>query len=138
MIEKTEDIVETTAPKAGAGDGLFGPDPVRLEPCTFAECPAGHRWTPALAIGACPGDKSPVLAIQKVNCPICNEPMIKTSIRTDFVPRGAGISCRCQGQEPQGESLDLTLTHSGWREAETSTLNFEAKRATERSGPKPK
>jgi hypothetical protein len=62
------------------------------------------------------------LAIQQTLCPFCNEPILRTIFRSDFLPRGAGVAKRCQGQAVRGESLDLEMTRTEWREVEAHPL----------------
>src|SRR5579871_3925694 len=67
------------------------PESAPLEPCTFLECPKGHRWTPQLHLAKCGygtpqgwnGCGSPMLAIRMLNCPTCNEPTKKLRLRVD-------------------------------------------------------
>lgn len=111
-----------------------GATPVR---CSTATCLAGHTWPPALLAVKCPADGSPVVAVQKSNCPVCNEPIAKVVIRVDFVPRGAGIVARCAGQQVAGESIDIELVPSEWQEIVSGTRDtrdFESRRSAERVG----
>jgi hypothetical protein len=41
-----------------------------------------------MTIAACPGCGSPFLAIQMTNCPYCNEPTVRTELRSDHIPAG--------------------------------------------------
>lgn len=101
-------------------------------PCSHNECLAGHRWPAILALATCPGCTTPILAVQKTQCPYCNEPIQRTILRSDFVPRGTGIAPRCKGVSPMGESLDIEMTRKGWQEAEASTEPFLVREAKER------
>lgn len=107
------------------------PASAAAQPCSFQECLSGHQWPIILAAATCPGCKGAVLAIQRTNCPICNEPCVRTLLRSDYVPRGAGISARCSGSEPMGESIDIELMRSAWREVESRHENFTAREARE-------
>lgn len=70
--------------------------------------------------------------MQKTNCPMCNEPIGRTVLRSDFVPRGAGVAARCSGQSGVGETLDLEITRDGWLKEQEGFRDFESKRAEER------
>lgn len=107
--------------------------PPRLDPCSFNKCASGHIWPAVLAIAKCPGCAGAVIAVQKVNCPFCNEPIVETNLRSDFVPRGAGMAARCAGQLPTGDSLDIQLQRTAWREVEATTKDFLTREAEERS-----
>lgn len=105
------------------------------EPCSYNECPVGHRWAPLTAVSYCQGCGGPALAIQKTNCPICNEPIVKTVLRSDFVPRGAGLAQRCKKQPVAGESMDLIMERHMWQEIEDLPMKtFEDKKAEEVKG----
>jgi hypothetical protein len=115
--------------------GLFEsqPDP---KPCSWNECTQGHRWTPTILGAPCNGCRVTTIAVKKENCPFCNEPPIRTSLRIDFVPRGGGISMRCKGQEVQGESVDVMLERTQWREVQEKYKTFEEKQQEEASAAK--
>lgn len=95
-----------------------------VEPCSWNECTAGHRWPPVLAVAGCPGCRVPILAVQQVNCPVCNEPMVRSVVRSDFVPKGAGVASRCRGGKVAGESLTLEMERVRWKEVESSQLEL--------------
>ena len=99
-------------------------EPTKLDPCSFSECTAGHRWPPQVALAQCPGCQGPILAVQKLQCPFCNEPVARTVLRSDFVPRAAGVAKRCQGQSPYGESIDLEMQRVQWREVESKQMRL--------------
>jgi len=145
-------VTQTSLPPAGMGLGgstlkFPSPDPnlpsgvpfpeveappTRL-PCSYNECLAGHKWPAQLALANCPGCTGGILAIQKTNCPFCNEPITRSVLRSDFIPRGGGVTARCQGVTGIGESLDIDMCRTSWREAETSTRTFLEQVAQENS-----
>lgn len=94
------------------------------DPCSFNECRSGHRWPAVMAVTRCPGCTGGVLAVQKTNCPFCNEPVIRTILRSDFLPRGAGVGARCQGAKLGGESLDVEMIRSEWQACEEHFTDF--------------
>lgn len=113
-----------------------GPTPPALEPCSYNECTQGHKWPAILALARCPGCTGAIIAVQKTNCPFCNEPTSRSVLRSDFVPRGAGVVARCQGQIPIGESLDVECQRTGWKAAEKETRTFLEQQEAERTGVK--
>lgn len=112
--------------------GLFQ-EITRPAPCSWNECTSGHRWPPTVVTGVCPGCNSTMIAFKQENCPFCNEPMTKTSVRADFVPRGTGITRRCHGQLPPGESIDIDLQRNSWRTAEDGHKTFSEKESEGKS-----
>ena len=90
----------------------------QLRPCSWAECGQGHQWRPTLALTECAGCGSPTLMAKQENCPFCNEPTLRISLRHDVIPRGGGVAKRCEMQKPQGESLDIILERILWKEVE--------------------
>lgn len=111
------------------------PEAKPIDLCSWNECLLGHRWSPSLAVAKCPGCGGQILAVQKTNCPVCNEPVTKTSLRSDFVGRGAGVSPRCLGQKPLGESVDLEMERVEWQQVVKSPIEvFEDRRVKERNG----
>jgi hypothetical protein len=100
-------------------DSIFSEE-IKIQPCTWNECLKGHRWPPAAAIAKCEGCGGPVLAIRMENCPFCNEPNTRVSLRSDYIPRGAGIGQRCKGAKIQGESGDIELVRHQWVEVEAN------------------
>lgn len=107
------------------------PPPVS-NPCSFNECLSGHYWPAILALAKCPGCSGNVIAVKKSNCPFCNEPITRTVLRSDFVPAGAGIASRCQGQPVIGESLDVEMLRTEWKRVQDSTHSFEQQQEIER------
>ncbi len=112
------------------------PPPSSHIPCSYNECLSGHKWPQIILIAKCEGCGGPVLAIQKTQCPFCNEPTVKTQLRSDFLPRGAGVARRCLGEGVNGESLDLEMLRTAWQTDEAGFKDFETKRAAERTSPK--
>lgn len=96
-------------------------------PCSWNLCSSGHRWHPIMVLVGCPACGSQLLAVQNTQCPWCNEPCIKTSLRSDFLVKGAGVASRCTGTQPQGDSLDIELTRTSWSTAETTMKTFDQK-----------
>jgi hypothetical protein len=86
--------------------------------CSWNECLNGHKWKPAVIAVECPECKSPSIMVRMENCPFCNEPTKKISLRSDHIPRGAGVSKRCSGEKIYGESLDIQLEREHWKEFE--------------------
>lgn len=91
------------------------PSPI---PCTYVECINGHRSGAVLAIATCGGCQSPVLMSKLENCPYCNEPISKIVIRNDHIPRGSGVGKRCLGEKVWGETQNIELQKTYWKEAE--------------------
>lgn len=111
-------------------------EPKQIEFCTYNECLSGHRWPPVITLVPCGGCSSAVLAIQKTQCPFCNEPVTHTSIRSDFVPKGSGLAQRCKGQNVYGETLNVEIVRHEWQATEAKSHElFEAKQTKERSDP---
>lgn len=106
--------------------------PVRF--CSFNECSSGHRWPPTLIAQPCPGCQGPILAAQKTQCPFCNEPITRTVLRSDFIPRGGGLVARCAGAAPIGETMDIELIRHEWSACEVDGHKlFETKQSEERA-----
>lgn len=86
-------------------------------PCSYQECVNGHRWTPQIAIVGCNGCHAPSLALRMVNCPICNEPVVKTTLRVDHVGGAHPITKVCQHEMhvgPEYIKCEITHGHTGW------------------------
>lgn len=115
------------------------PFPVEVEPpptslpCSWNRCLSGHTWPVTLAVAPCPGCKASMIAVQKTACPFCNEPIVATSLRSDFLVRGAGVSSRCTGAHMPGESLDIELARTQWSEAEATYQPFLVREAAEKA-----
>src|SRR5436190_878724 len=103
-----------------------------VQPCSWAQCAAGHQWVPTLALVPCEGCKAQALMVKMENCPFCNEPTTKVGLRTDHIPSGAGVAKRCQGQQPPGESVDVVMERSGWKRFEIKEV--ESGKSEEISG----
>lgn len=110
---------------AEVGQNPIFTDQPTVHPCTWAECVSGHKWPIQAMIAACPGCNGAVLAIRQSNCHYCNEPMLRVTMRHDFVPTGAGVVPRCKGATVYGETLDGVIQRNGAAEAEKSHLSFE-------------
>jgi hypothetical protein len=78
-----------------------------------------------MVVAPCPGCQGSFLAVKKENCPFCNEPAVRMSLRTDHLPRGAGNVPRCKGVVPYGESMDITLERNDWKQAEAESKLFK-------------
>lgn len=87
---------------AGA-QAQFG-EVIKIEPCTKNECANGHKWPAQLALANCPGCGSQLLMVRMINCPVCNEPTEKFTVRTDHTSQGFGIAALCRGQAGAAES----------------------------------
>ena len=125
MANQPETPADALLPSSGGQEPIFTDQP-SLALCSYNQCLAGHIWPITLAVAPCPGCKSPVLAIKRENCPICNEPVVHASIRSDNVPRGAGVSERCLGKLGLAETLDIVLDRSQQvKQAEEGMKNFE-------------
>ena len=125
-MEIEETLQETTKTTSGAEEGFSPldspevrfPETKTLLPCSWAECGNGHKWKPVLALVECPECKGPCLMAKMENCPFCNEPVLRVSLRHDHLPKGGGIARRCLGQKPHGESVDIILERNHWKEVE--------------------
>ncbi len=124
-------VIEVLAPNAPFPLGVDPPP--TPEVCSYHVCLAGHKWPMTLAVTKCPGCASSLLAVQKTQCPFCNEPCVRSVLRSDFVVRGGGISARCTGQ-PVQESLDIEMARSSWEQAEATAEPFLVREAREREG----
>jgi|SRR5580700_1300992 hypothetical protein len=113
-----------TPPPQEAQDIFPSSPPTRF--CSWCECLGGHRWAATLVVVPCGGCKCGVVALKKENCPYCNEPVSKISLRSDHLPKGGGMAQRCLGQPVNGETLDIVLEKHAWKEAqEQATLFLE-------------
>lgn len=110
---------------------LFPDSPSRTL-CSWNECLSGHRWPPTILGAPCKACTVSVIALKKENCPFCNEPVVRTSLRVDMVPRGGGIATRCTGQEVVGETVDILLERTEWKEVEASYKDFTMKQQEEK------
>ena len=90
----------------------------QIQLCSINTCKAGHEFRPTAVVTACPECGSPILMVKQENCPYCNEPVVKTKMRSDYIPKGAGLVKRCIGQIPAGETLDIDIERVGWLKAE--------------------
>lgn len=141
------DASETSEPALAAPDGDPRPieppncpfpetdPPPAQAPCSYNQCLSGHIWPAILALAKCPGCTGGVLAVQKTNCPFCNEPITRTVLRSDFVPRGGGVIGRCLGQTGMGETLDIEMVRTEWKSVEGTTRTFLEQEAQEQKAP---
>lgn len=97
----------------------FGERPAPT-PCSFNECINGHRFPPLIQIGKCPGCGSPIIAVKMVNCPICNEPVGRLSVRQEHVPQGGQILPLCAGSPTLNDVMQLDI-HRNHHIAEQTT-----------------
>ncbi len=118
----------TTSPEAPEVLGGVFPSPSIQTWCSWNECLAGHRWVVTMVAAQCPGCKSPILAVRKENCPYCNEPVGKVSLRSDHLPPAGGVATRCSGQIGNGETLDIVLERTHWKEAQDAATLFEERK----------
>lgn len=65
-----------------------------------------------MALVACPGCKEQLLAMMMVNCPVCNEPVAKTEIRSDHMPQGGAITPICRGSASLADITTIVLEHT--------------------------
>lgn len=107
-------VEEQAKEEKGQGDSTNSPDspdstaPAKTLPCSFFSCANGHLWPPEGGFVQCPGCRGPVITLRFRNCPVCNEPGIKWTLRVDRVPVGPGkqplIAAKCRGQEGPAET----------------------------------
>lgn len=92
----------------------FGQAGPTITPCTYNECAAGHRWNPQIQIAACPGCRTPMLAVKMLQCPICNEPVLRMVMRSEHLPQGGQITPLCLGASTLNEVNVVTIerTHA--------------------------
>lgn len=102
-----------------------------IVPCSYVVGICGHQWklihNSNVAFVKCNACECGVLAVKMENCPFCNEPASQMVVRSDYVPRGQGVPKRCQGEIPQGDSLDLVIEKSHWVKAQEGDKTFESK-----------
>lgn len=81
------------------------PEQPKIIPCSSVICARGHEWLAQMQIAKCRGCNSDVLAIRVINCPVCNEPAEKFSLRLDQVATvpalqtGMQITPICRGAQ---------------------------------------
>ena len=115
--------VEGLEPKVASGGqvelvGDIFPTEQPLKLCSWNQCTRGHQWMPVMALAKCPGCGAQALMVKMQNCPFCNEPATKMSLRSDYLASAAGVPQRCKGQTPIGESMDVEFVRHGWQEIE--------------------
>lgn len=91
----------------------------KVELCSNLSCSNGHTWPIEVQVTQCPGCKSPILAIKMVNCPQCNEPSDKMSLRADHLSRGQAITAICHGSASLADThkLVVKLDHAAHEQA---------------------
>lgn len=114
---KNEEKVENSQETFDGGPKVNFPQFVKIEPCSYNECKNGHKFPPQLAIGQCPGCQGPILAVNMVNCPICNEPVDNITLRTDHTKQGMGIPAVCRQQRGLSEVVIIKLKRNHADEA---------------------
>lgn len=102
-------------------------------PCNWNECLGGHRWPVSIVTTKCPGCGADTIAVKMENCPFCNEPASRRSLRVDHIPRGGGMNARCKGQPLCGPSVDVEFECNHWEVAQREVKSFEEKRADEKA-----
>jgi hypothetical protein len=112
-----EELIQTEG-KLGE-EGLWAKE-IKILPCSWIEGVCGHKWVPTLALAGCRGCGSPILMVKQENCPYCNEPAKTVVVRSDHVPKGGGVVERCKGQAPGGETLDIVMERTQWKEIEAN------------------
>lgn len=90
----------------------------KVATCSAMICPNGHEWTPVLEVTACPGCKSPLLALKMNQCPQCNEPSKLIKLRLDHLPKGGALTPICQGSASLAECITLELQFNHFHETE--------------------
>jgi hypothetical protein len=114
----------TSSQAPPAAQEIFPSSPI-IPLCSWNECLGGHRWSTTLQTVLCGGCKAPVLAVKKENCPYCNEPVGRMSIRTDHIPSGGGVAARCKREVGGCETTVIDLQRTGWVEVQNKTKFFE-------------
>ena len=115
-VEGLEPKVASEGQSGPAGDIFPTAQPLKL--CSWNQCTQGHQWTPVMALAKCGGCGAQALMVKMQNCPFCNEPATKMSLRSDYLASAAGVPQRCKGQAPIGESMDVEFVRHGWQEIE--------------------
>lgn len=90
--------------------------------CSYQECVNQHRWSPQIAVTHCQGCKTPLVAMRMVNCPICNEPAVKTNIRVDYLASAHPVVQKCKNEihvGPEYINLQIQHTHTNWATEDT-------------------
>lgn len=97
--------------------------------CSLQYCANGHTWTPQLALPHCQGCQNPLLALRQLNCPTCNEPVVKTRLRIDHLGGAHPITKACQNEYhigPEYIIVEIDHTHSAWIAQGTQPVNPKA------------
>ncbi len=88
-----------------------------VDQCSTQYCPNGHTWSPQLALPHCNECRHPLLALRQVNCPVCNEPVVKTRLRIDHVGGTHPITKTCIKEYhigPEYIIVEIDHTHNSW------------------------
>lgn len=81
--------------------------------CSFHTCPRGHKWPIQIAITHCKGCDHPLIALRMTNCPVCNEPAQKTSLRIDYIAQSHPLTKKCKSEFHVGpEYISTEITHA--------------------------
>lgn len=110
----------------GAGQPLFQ-EKATVEPCSWNQCTAGHRWPVTMMAPQCGGCGANGIALKLESCPFCNEPAAVTTLRVDIVPVGAGYIPRCRGAKTVFATLDVLLERKEGAAAESTWKPFGQK-----------
>ncbi len=105
---------------------LLGWTSKRAEACSEQICANNHSWAPQLAIPHCGECKNPLIALRQVNCPICNEPVVKTRLRIDHLAGTHPITKTCQKEYhigPEYIVIEIDHIHSAWVTEGTQPTN---------------
>lgn len=113
-MDEVKEVVQNQGDTFNAGPTASFGATAKIEPCSANECGNGHRWSPQMALAQCPGCGSQILMLRMIQCPICNQPTVKTYYRSDHTVQGFGIAALCRGQKTLAEStrIEMTRNHS--------------------------
>ena len=95
----------------------------RTTPCSYFSCANGHGWPPEIGMATCPGCKAPLVAIRFRNCPVCNEPAGRWTVRVDRTSQAMGVPAVCKGQQGTGEThmIDFSVVQEKNPEGQKDT-----------------
>ena len=86
-------------------------------PCSLQWCENGHCWAPQLAIPHCQGCQNPLIGLRMSNCPVCNEPVVKTQLRIDHLGSAHPITKTCKQEYHVGPEyifVEIDHKHNTW------------------------